>query len=46
MMAAIGGMFIDSFLGATLEARGWIRNNGVNLVSTACSVMIAVILVW
>ncbi len=45
VIAAIAGMFIDSLLGATFEARGWIRNNGVNLVSTACSVAIAAILV-
>ena len=45
VIAAIAGMFIDSLFGATFEARGWIRNNGVNLLSTACSVAIAAILV-
>jgi uncharacterized protein (TIGR00297 family) len=45
ILAAMAGMFIDSLLGATLERRGWLRNNGVNLISTGCSVLIAAILV-
>ena len=45
VLAAMAGMFIDSLLGATLERRGWLRNNGVNLISTGCSVLIAAILV-
>jgi uncharacterized protein (TIGR00297 family) len=45
VLAGMTGMFIDSLLGATLEARGWIGNNGVNLISTGCSVVLAAILV-
>jgi uncharacterized protein (TIGR00297 family) len=44
VIAAVMGMFVDSFLGATFEARGWIGNNGVNLVSTACAAAVALIL--
>ena len=44
VIAAVIGMFLDSLLGATFEARGWIRNNGVNLISTACAAVIAGIL--
>ena len=40
-VAALAGMFIDSFLGATVEQPGWLSNNGVNLISTANSVVIA-----
>ena len=43
-VAAVAGMLVDSFLGATVERRGWLSNNGVNLMSTACSAAIAVIL--
>ncbi len=43
-VAAVVGMFIDSLLGETVEARGWFSNNGVNLMSTACSGAIAVAL--
>lgn len=32
--AAMLGMFADSLLGATAEARGWLSNNGVNLAGT------------
>jgi uncharacterized protein (TIGR00297 family) len=42
-LAAVSGMFIDSFLGAYVERRGWLGNNGVNLTSTSCSVVIATI---
>jgi uncharacterized membrane protein len=28
------GMLIDSVLGATVQRRGWISNQGVNLLST------------
>jgi uncharacterized protein (TIGR00297 family) len=28
------GMLIDSMLGATVQRRGWISNQGVNLLST------------
>ncbi|MDE3186072.1 MAG: DUF92 domain-containing protein [Acidobacteriota bacterium] len=29
------GLFFDSLLGATLERRGWLNNDGVNFLSTA-----------
>lgn len=32
--AAMLGMFVDSLLGATVEPRGWLNNNGVNLGGT------------
>ena len=37
IIAAIAGMFVDSILGATLERRGYLTNNAVNLISTAFS---------
>jgi len=42
--AAICGLFADSFLGATLERRGWLNNDLVNFLSTAVAAVIA--LVW
>jgi uncharacterized protein (TIGR00297 family) len=39
--AAIVGMIADSFLGATLERRGFLDNNAVNFSSTAIAAMIA-----
>jgi uncharacterized protein (TIGR00297 family) len=35
------GCQIDSVLGATLEQKGWVSNNGVNLVSTSLGGLIA-----
>ena len=35
------GMLADSILGATFEQRGYLRNNTVNLLSTAAAVVIA-----
>ena len=32
---AVFGLFFDSLLGATLEARGWLNNDAVNFLSTA-----------
>lgn len=32
---AVFGLFFDSLLGATLERRGWLNNDGVNFLSTA-----------
>ena len=37
--AAILGLFTDSLLGATLERRGWIGNDVVNLSSTAVAAL-------
>lgn len=41
---AIAGMFLDSFLGATLERQGKISNNGVNLLSSGFAVLAGVLL--
>jgi uncharacterized protein (TIGR00297 family) len=35
------GLFFDSLLGATLERRGWLNNDGVNFLSTASSAVFA-----
>lgn len=45
MGAAIAGMLFDSLLGATLEGRGWIGNNVVNLMGTAFAAGLAIALV-
>ena len=37
------GSVIDSFLGATLQNRGFLSNNGVNLVSISASVMLSLV---
>lgn len=42
--AAAAGMFADSFLGATLERRGVLGNNGVNFLSTAIAAGLATML--
>jgi uncharacterized protein (TIGR00297 family) len=34
-LAALFGTFVDSLLGATLERRGWLNNDAVNLLSTS-----------
>jgi uncharacterized protein (TIGR00297 family) len=41
--AALTGMLADSFLGATLERRGVLRNNAVNFLSTASAALIALL---
>jgi len=38
------GLFFDSLLGATLERRGWINNDVVNFLSTACAAAFALAL--
>ena len=35
------GLFVDSLLGATLERRGWLNNDGVNFLSTASAAAFA-----
>ncbi len=45
LFAAIAGLILDSFLGATLEARGYLENNAVNFLSTLASALIATALV-
>lgn len=39
--AALLGTLVDSLLGATLERKGVLRNNGVNFLSTACAAVLA-----
>lgn len=50
LIAGAGGVFgllFDSFLGATLERRGWLNNDLVNFISTAAaSACVLVILVF
>lgn len=42
--AAIFGLFVDSFLGATLERRGWLNNDAVNTLSTLAAAVSAFLL--
>jgi uncharacterized protein (TIGR00297 family) len=37
---AVFGLFFDSLLGATLEDRGWLNNDGVNFLSTASAAVV------
>lgn len=46
VVTAIVGMFVDSLLGATLERRGWLTNNAVNLVSTGFASLVAALTIW
>jgi uncharacterized protein (TIGR00297 family) len=41
LAAGIAGLFFDSLLGATLERKGWIGNDVVNLASTLFAAMVA-----
>ena len=43
-VAGVVGMLADSVIGATLERRGVLGNNAVNLISTAISAAVAVLL--
>jgi uncharacterized protein (TIGR00297 family) len=42
-VAALAGLFADSLIGATLERRGWLNNDAVNLISTAIAALIALL---
>ena len=45
-IAGILGMIVDSLLGATLERRGLLTNNTVNLAATAFSATLAAAAIW
>jgi uncharacterized protein (TIGR00297 family) len=38
--SGLAGMLVDSLLGATLERRGYLNNDAVNLLSTAAAAMV------
>jgi uncharacterized protein (TIGR00297 family) len=40
-VGAIGGLFVDSLMGATAERRGRLNNDGVNFLSTLAASVIA-----
>lgn len=40
-LGAVGGLFVDSLLGATAERRGWLNNDAVNFLSTLAAAVIA-----
>lgn len=41
VLAAATGSIVDSFLGATLEKRGWLNNDGVNFLGTLAAGLLA-----
>jgi uncharacterized protein (TIGR00297 family) len=41
---AVFGLFFDSLLGATLEERGWLNNDGVNFLSTGSAAAVALMI--
>ncbi|MBI2681608.1 MAG: DUF92 domain-containing protein [Acidobacteriales bacterium] len=43
-LAAMAGMFVDSALGATLEMRGLLNNDAVNLLSTLAAAVVCALL--
>jgi uncharacterized protein (TIGR00297 family) len=44
--AGVLGMFVDSFLGASLERRRLLNNDAVNLLSTIAAALFALFLYW
>ena len=43
-VGALGGLFVDSLLGATVERRGWLNNDAVNFLSTLAASLIALVI--
>jgi uncharacterized protein (TIGR00297 family) len=43
-LGAVGGLFVDSLLGATIERRGWLNNDAVNFLSTLAAALMAILL--
>ncbi len=43
-IGGVFGLFFDSLLGATLERRGWLNNDGVNFLSTVSAAVVALAL--
>jgi uncharacterized protein (TIGR00297 family) len=43
LIGGIFGLFFDSLLGATLERRGWLNNDGVNFLSTLSAALFSLI---
>ena len=46
LFAGVCGLFFDSFLGATVERRGWIGNDLVNFSSTVFAAALALVSLW
>ena len=44
-LGAVGGLFVDSLLGATAERRGWLNNDAVNFLSTFAASVIALAII-
>ncbi len=44
VLGAVGGLLVDSLLGATIERRGWLNNDAVNFLSTLAAALIATLL--
>lgn len=43
VFAAVAGLFVDSWLGAVFERRGWLNNDVVNLLSTLAAALFALV---
>ena len=41
LFAAVAGLFVDSWLGAVLERRGWLNNDAVNFLATLAAALLA-----